>query len=65
MRGQAYIDHIHVWVKHNKCERIMEVAPSEEAFEVPVDFSLEDHWSRQETSFKQSCREKEYYQTIC
>ncbi|QYK70021.1 WYL domain-containing protein [Paenibacillus sp. S02] len=47
-----------------KCERIKEVQPSAEVFEVPVDFSLEHHWMRQETAFKQLCTEKEYYPVL-
>nr|WP_202894801.1 WYL domain-containing protein [Paenibacillus sp. 23TSA30-6] len=49
-----------------KCERIMavKVKPSAEFFEVPVDFSLENHWMKQEAAFKQLCREKEYYPVV-
>ncbi|MET3207438.1 UNVERIFIED_CONTAM: putative DNA-binding transcriptional regulator YafY [Paenibacillus sp. PvR008] len=49
-----------------KCERIMavKVKPSAEFFEVPVDFSLENHWMKQEAAFEQLCREKEYYPVV-
>ncbi|ASR45275.1 transcriptional regulator [Paenibacillus kribbensis] len=47
-----------------KCERITEVQPSAEVFEVPVDFSLEQHWMMQETRFKQLCKKEEYYPVV-
>ena len=47
-----------------KCERIIIVEPTDEEFEIPPDFSLENQWNMQEAIFKQSCREKEYYPVL-
>lgn len=47
-----------------KCERIIEAQPSAECFEVPADFSLEQHWIKQKTRFKRLCTENEYYPVV-
>ncbi|MGG1664248.1 helix-turn-helix transcriptional regulator [Brevibacillus sp. NRS-1366] len=44
-----------------KCERITTAEPIGEPFEIPPDFSLEEHWNRQAADFKQGCRVREYY----
>lgn len=47
-----------------KCERVTGVVIAEEAFELPASFSLADYWTRQEATFKQACREVEYFPVV-
>jgi predicted DNA-binding transcriptional regulator YafY len=47
-----------------KCERIAAVELLKEEFDIPADFALEYHWNNQETAFKQTCRETEYYPVV-
>ncbi|MCL6459032.1 MAG: WYL domain-containing protein [Gorillibacterium sp.] len=47
-----------------KCARIIRAEQLEEDFVIPPDFSLEQQWSQQETSFKQVCKEQEYYPVV-
>ncbi len=47
-----------------KCERIVKAERTDEEFEVPDNFVLEDHWNRLESDFKRSCRETEHFPVI-
>ncbi|OAB41639.1 helix-turn-helix transcriptional regulator [Paenibacillus glacialis] len=44
-----------------KCQRIIKAELQEEIFESPQYFSIEDHWKKQETNFKQSRKNIEHY----
>ncbi|QGQ93927.1 WYL domain-containing protein [Paenibacillus psychroresistens] len=46
------------------CARIVKAELIEGDFEIPPDFSLENHWNLQDTLFKQVCKEDEYYPVI-
>lgn len=44
-----------------KCDRIASVQLLDEECTIPQKFSLERHWKRQESAFKQACKEDELY----
>ncbi|WP_438348175.1 helix-turn-helix transcriptional regulator [Paenibacillus sp. FA6] len=44
-----------------KCERIIKAELQEEVFDTPLDFSIEEHWRKEETNFKQARKNIEHY----
>lgn len=44
-----------------RCERITVVEELEENFSMPLEFNLDDYWTRSEGSFKSNCAEREIY----
>ncbi|MHA6528954.1 helix-turn-helix transcriptional regulator [Paenibacillus sp. BAC0078] len=47
-----------------KCERIISVLPTDGAYEIPADFSLEEYWLEGSEAFKQSCKKEEFYAAV-
>jgi predicted DNA-binding transcriptional regulator YafY len=47
-----------------KCHRILGSKISNEFFEVPDDFAIEEYWSDAESTFKNSCTQKEKYPVV-
>jgi predicted DNA-binding transcriptional regulator YafY len=51
-------------IRSFRCDRILASKISNEFFEVPVDFVIEEYWSDAEGSFKSSCIQKEIYPVV-
>lgn len=47
-----------------KCERILWVKPTDGAYEIPADFSLEEYWLQGSEAFKQRCKNDEVYAAV-
>jgi predicted DNA-binding transcriptional regulator YafY len=47
-----------------KCDRILSCKLSNELFEVPDDFAIEEYWNDAESTFKNSCIQKEKYPVV-
>ncbi|OKP96568.1 YafY family protein [Paenibacillus sp. P46E] len=47
-----------------KCDRITSAEVTEGNYMIPEDFALEEYWLRGSESFKQSCKQEEYYPVV-
>lgn len=47
-----------------KCERITSAEVMDGNYTTPADFALEEYWLRGSESFKQSCKQEEYYPVV-
>lgn len=51
-------------IRSFKCDRILDSKILNEFFEVPNDFAIEEYWSNAESTFKNSCIQKEKYPVV-